>query len=100
MGMLELQDTDKLLMICVRNLKIFVIQMNCIPLLMIGIKPKCTINLEDAEVGNPKAHPDKKAIPEDGLYRHLSQNIVRYQNRYHILMKKIKKSLQGPLKKT
>ena len=67
----ELQDSDKLSTIWVKNLNKIVNKMNNTVSSMIGMKPKDAIKLETVPLD--KTYPEETVLPEDGLYRYLYQ---------------------------
>ena len=67
----ELQDTEKVSTIWVRNLNKIVNKMNNTKSSMIGIKPKDAIKLDPVPL--VKTYPEETVLPEDGFYRSLYQ---------------------------
>ena len=67
----ELQDSDKLSTIWVKNLNKIVNKMNNTVSSMIGMKPKDAIKLETVPLD--KTYPEETVLPEDDLYRYLYQ---------------------------
>ena len=67
----ELQDSEKVSTIWVKNLNKVVNKMNNAESLMIGMKPKDAIKLDTFPLN--KTYPEEYVLPEDGLYRYLYQ---------------------------
>ena len=67
----ELQDSEKVSTIWVKNLNKVVNKMNNTESLMIGLKPKDAIKLDTFPLN--KTYPEEYVLPEDGLYRYLYQ---------------------------
>ena len=67
----ELQDSEKVSTIWVKNLNKIVNKMNNTKLMMIDMKPKDTIKLCTVQLD--KKYPEETVLPEDGLYRYLYQ---------------------------
>ena len=65
----ELQDSEKVSTIWVKNLNKIVNKMNNTKLMMIDMKPKDTIKLCTVQLD--KKYPEETVLPEDGLYRYL-----------------------------
>ena len=61
----ELQDSEKLSTIWVKNLNKIVNKMNNTISSMIGIKPKDAIKLDTVQLN--KTYSNESALPEDGL---------------------------------
>ena len=67
----ELQDTENVTTILVKNLQKVVNKMNNTVSSMIGMKPKDAIKL--GTVSLHKKYPKETVLPKDGLYRYLYQ---------------------------
>ena len=67
----ELQDSEKLSTIWVKNLNIIMNKMNNTVSLMIGMKLKDAIKLETVPLH--QTYPEETLLPENGLYRYLYQ---------------------------
>ena len=67
----ELQDSEKVSTIWVKNLNKAVNKMNKTVSSMIGMKPKDAIKLGTIPLN--KTYPEETVLLEDGLYRHLYQ---------------------------
>ena len=67
----ELQDPEKVSAIRVKNLNKIVNKMNNTKSLMIDVKPKDTIKLDNVLLD--KKYLEETLLPEDGLYRYLYQ---------------------------
>ena len=67
----ELQDSEKVSTIWVKNLSKAVNKMNNTVLSMIGMRPKDVIKLDTVPLD--KTYPEETIPPEDGLYRYLYQ---------------------------
>ena len=67
----ELQDTENVTTILVKNLQKVVNKMNNTVSSMIGMKPKDAIKLDTVPLD--KTYPKETVLPEDGLYRYLYQ---------------------------
>ena len=67
----ELQDTEKVSTIWVKNLNKIVNKMNNTKSSMIDMKPKDAIKLDTVPLD--KTYPEETILPEDGLYRYLYQ---------------------------
>ena len=64
----ELQDPEKVSIICVKNLTKTVNKINNTKSSMIDIKPKDVIKLEIVSLD--KKYPEETVLPEDGLHRY------------------------------
>ena len=67
----ELQNPEKVSAIWFKNLNKIVNQMNNTVSLMIGMKPKDAIKLDNVPLD--KKYPEETVLPEDRLYRYLYQ---------------------------
>ena len=67
----ELQDSEKVSAIWVKNFNKIVNNMNNTKSSMIDIKPKNAIKLDTISLD--KTYPEETVLPEDGLYRYLDQ---------------------------
>ena len=67
----ELQDSEKLCTIWVKNLNKIVNKMNNVKSSMIGMKPKDAFKLDTVPLD--KRYPEETVLPEDGFYRYLYQ---------------------------
>ena len=67
----ELQDSEKVSAIWVKNLKKIVNKMNNTVSSMIGMKPKDAIKLDNVPLD--KTYPEETVLPEDEFYRYLYQ---------------------------
>ena len=68
----ELQDSEKISLIWVKNLNKIVKKMNNTKSSMIDMKPKDVIKL--GTVPPDKTYPEETVLTEDGLYRYLYQS--------------------------
>ena len=67
----ELQDSEKVSTIWVKNLNKIVSKMNNTVSSMVGMKPKHALKLDIVPLD--KKYPEETVLPEDGLYRYLYQ---------------------------
>ena len=67
----ELQDPEKVSAIWVKNLNTIVNKMNDTVSLMIGMKPKDAIKLDNVPLD--KTYSEETVLPENGLHRYLCQ---------------------------
>ena len=69
----EFNDPDKVSATWVKHLYGLVDELNDTQTEMIGMKPKDTIVLDQVPLVNRENYPEEDKLPEDGLYRYLSQ---------------------------
>ena len=67
----KLQDPEKVSAIWIKNMNKIVNEMNNTVSLIIGIKPKDAIKLDNVPLD--KKYPEENMLPKDGLYRYLYQ---------------------------
>ena len=72
MDVQELQDSEKVSTIWIKNLNKIVNKINNTISLMIGMRPKEAIKLDTPPLD--KTYPEETVLPEDGLYRYLYQH--------------------------
>ena len=69
----ELNDPDKVSSRWVKHLYGLVDKLNDMQTEMIGMKPKYVIVLDRVPLVKREVYPEEDKLPEDGLYRYLSQ---------------------------
>ena len=72
-GAEELNDPEKVSSRWVKHLYRLVDELNDMETEMIGMKPKDAIKLKEVPLVAQESYPPEEVLPEDGLYRYLSQ---------------------------
>ena len=79
MDVQELQDSEKVSTIWIKNLNKIVNKINNTISLMIGMRPKEAIKLDTPPMD--KTYPEETVLPEDGLYRYLYQHGEQHRDK-------------------
>ena len=69
----EMNDPEKVSATWVKHLYGLVDELNDTTTELIGMKPKDAIKLDEVPLVNRESYPPEEVLPEDGLYRYLSQ---------------------------